>query len=128
MTPKRYLIQAKRKNTKQPWSEWTSVDNYRRAEHHAKRVEELGYSTRIEIDPQVKELWAILNGSNQAIEQTDAILDANFRKYEVVAREIILEIDLLLCCHANGDIDDKTLYILFDEFKKKYTAEETNEP
>lgn len=38
-----------------------------------------------------------------------------------VAREIILEIDELICCHANGDIDDKRLYILFDELKKKYT-------
>ena len=37
------------------------------------------------------------------------------------AREIILEIDTLICCHANGDIDDKRLYILFDELKKKYT-------
>ena len=43
-----------------------------------------------------------------------------------VAREIILEIDTLICCHANGDIDDKRLYILFDELKKKYT-EGTNE-
>ena len=38
-----------------------------------------------------------------------------------VAREIVLEIDTLICCHANGDIDDKRLYILFDELKKKYT-------
>ena len=39
------------------------------------------------------------------------------------AREIILEIDTLICCHANGDIDDKNLYILFDELKKKYTED-----
>ena len=38
-----------------------------------------------------------------------------------VAREIILEIDTLICCHANGDIDDKRLYMLLDELKKKYT-------
>ena len=38
-----------------------------------------------------------------------------------VAREIILDVDTLICCHANGDIDDKNLYILFDELKKKYT-------
>ena len=41
-----------------------------------------------------------------------------------VARQIILEIDELICCHANGDIDDKRLYILFDELKKKYTEEQ----
>ena len=41
-----------------------------------------------------------------------------------VAREIILEIDTLICCHANGDIDDKRLYILFDELKKKYVEDE----
>ena len=43
---------------------------------------------------------------------------------EEVAREIILEIDTLICCHANGDIDDKRLYILFDELKKKYVEDE----
>ena len=41
-----------------------------------------------------------------------------------VAREIILEIDTLICCHANGDIDDKNLYMLFDELKKKYIGGE----
>ena len=43
-----------------------------------------------------------------------------------VAREIILEIDTLICCHANGDIDDKRLYVLFDELKKKYIGGDTN--
>ena len=43
-------------------------------------------------------------------------------KQSEVAREIIFEIDTLICCHANGDIDDKNLYILFDELKKKYTV------
>ena len=38
-----------------------------------------------------------------------------------LAREIILEVDALICCHANGDIDDKRLYLFFDELKKKYT-------
>ena len=37
-----------------------------------------------------------------------------------VAREIILEVDALICCHANGDINDRRLYLLFDELKKKY--------
>ena len=40
-----------------------------------------------------------------------------------VAREIIFEIDTLICCHANGDIDDKRLYILFDELKKKHLGD-----
>ena len=43
-----------------------------------------------------------------------------------VVREIILEIDTLICCHANGDIDDKRLYVLFDELKKKYIGGDTN--
>lgn len=128
MTPRRYSVQAKRKNTNQEWTEWTSVDNYERAEYHAKKCEDAGYAARIIVDPQVEELWRILGGSNPAVEQTDVILDAGFRKYEVVAREVILEIDQLICCHANGDIDSRTLYTLFDEFKKKYLAEETNEP
>ena len=38
-----------------------------------------------------------------------------------LAREIFEEIDTLLCCHASGDIDDKRLYVMFDELKKKYT-------
>ena len=39
-----------------------------------------------------------------------------------VAREIILEIDLLICCHANGDINDRRLYSCFDDLKKKYVG------
>ena len=41
------------------------------------------------------------------------------KKKSEVAKEIILEIDTLICCHANGDIDDKRLYLLFDEIKKE---------
>lgn len=44
---KRYLVQAKRKNSKEPWTDWTTVDDYDRAVEHAKRVEELGYCSKI---------------------------------------------------------------------------------
>ena len=52
------------------------------------------------------------------------LYNAGYRKQSEVAREIILEIDTLICCHANGDIDDKNLYMLFDELKKKYIGGE----
>ena len=55
-----------------------------------------------------------------------AALSIDRRNLEAnIAREIILEIDTLICCHANGDIDDKRLYRLFDELKKKYTEDQT---
>ena len=46
---KQYTVQAKRKNTnkKEKWSEWTTVDDYEAARHHAKRAEEAGYDAKI---------------------------------------------------------------------------------
>ena len=48
---KRYRIDAKRKDTKEPWSSWTTVSNYEDAVKHAKRVEELCHLARI-VDKQ----------------------------------------------------------------------------
>ena len=125
---KRYDVQAKRKNSDERWSEWTSVDNYRAAEKHACRVEEAGYAAKIVVkDKAVEELWAILGGSNQAVKQTDAILDAGFRKQSEVIGEILCDIDTLIGSHATGDIDDKTLYRLFEKLKKKYNYSEDND-
>lgn len=72
---KRYNIQAKRKNTDEPWSEWTSANHYCDAERHAVRVQRLGYDARIAPNKAVKKLWEILNND---IELTDKILDAGF--------------------------------------------------
>lgn len=43
----KYCVQAKRKNTKEKWSEWTRVDNYEDAVRHSKNVENLGYRSKI---------------------------------------------------------------------------------
>lgn len=115
---KRYTVQAKRRNTDEPWTDWVDTNNYQQAVNHACHVEELGYLATIVVrHKQVEELWDIL-GKNEH-EKVDAILDAGFRKQNEVAREIILQIDQMICCHANGDIDDNCLYTLFDKFKKK---------
>lgn len=46
----RYKVLARR-NKKEPWTSWTVVDDYSRAEQHAVHVEELGYTPKIiEID------------------------------------------------------------------------------
>jgi hypothetical protein len=44
---KKYVVQAKRKNTKEEWTDWALVDNYSAAQKHADRVKELGHSVRI---------------------------------------------------------------------------------
>ena len=71
-----------------------------------------------------RELWSILGGSNSGVEQTDAILDAGFRKQSEVIGEIMADLDTLIGCHATGEIDDKTLYLLFEKLKKKYNYSE----
>lgn len=43
----RYVVQAKRKETNEKWTEWTRVDTPEAAAKHAARVTELGYSSRI---------------------------------------------------------------------------------
>ena len=70
--------------------------------------------------PESKEVLKIFDKMVQSIPTADVVPKSE------VARGIILEIDTLICCHANGDIDDKNLYIFFDKLKKKYT-EGTNE-
>ena len=44
---KRYLVRAKRKNTSEPWSNWTDVDTIEEAQMHAKHIEELGFLSKI---------------------------------------------------------------------------------
>ena len=83
---RRYDVRAKRKHIEEPWSEWTKVDNYNRALHHAAHVEELGYSSKIEVNCEVQALWNILG--NGSTEKTDEILDAGFRLAPVLATEI----------------------------------------
>lgn len=45
--PKKYRIMAKRKNSDEPWTDWTMVNDYTKAVAHAKHVEELGYLSKI---------------------------------------------------------------------------------
>lgn len=44
---KRYIVQAKRKDTSERWTEWTILDDYDEAVRHADRAAELGYDSRI---------------------------------------------------------------------------------
>ena len=122
---KRYCVRAKRRNTKEKWSEWTNVDNYRDAVRHACHVEELGYAAKIVTrDKVVDELRSIFGNSFESADYTDALLDAGFCKRSDVVKEIMSELDNLIGCHANGDIDDKRLYQLFKKIKKKYGYQE----
>lgn len=94
---KRYSVQAKRKGSKESWSEWTRADNYYRAEHHACHAEELGYSARIVVNSQIKELWEILGGkSYEVTEKADAIFDARFRKQDVVVHNVTAEMNKII--------------------------------
>ena len=122
---KRYSIQAKRKNTKERWSEWTNVNDYEDAVRHARHVEELGYAAKIVVkDKTVEELRSIIGNSYEPAYAADALLDEGFRKESEVIREIMSEVDTLIGCHANGDIDDRNLYLLFEKLKKKYNYSE----
>lgn len=92
---KRYCIKARRKDTKEPWSTWTEVDNYRQAEAHAEHVSEVGYFSKISVNEKgVKELWGILAraGVINITEQADVIFDAGFRLQSVVAKQVANEI------------------------------------
>ena len=119
--PKRYDVQAKRRNSNEEWSEWTSVNNYRDAVNHACKVEELGYDANIVIkDKAVEELRGIFGNSFESADFADAVLDAGFRKQSEVIREVMRDIVMLIGSHAKGDIDDSSLYLLFEKLKKKY--------
>ena len=123
---KRYDVQAKRRGTDEKWTEWTKVDNYQKAVNHACHAEEVGYLAKVVVqEKQIEELWDIL-GKNE-YEKADAVFDAGFRKRSIVERDLILKIDQMICCHANGDIDDKRLYLLFDKLKKEYLGEENED-
>jgi hypothetical protein len=44
---KRYNVQAKRKDTDEPWTDWTSVNDYQDALKHARYAKKVGYLSRI---------------------------------------------------------------------------------
>ena len=44
---KNYDIEAKRKNSKNQWSNWTKTDSYEEAVRYKEQIESLGYEARI---------------------------------------------------------------------------------
>lgn len=117
----RYTVKAKRKDSDELWTDWTDVNNYQRAVEHSCYVEEAGYLAKIVVnEKQVEELLEILG--KEEYEKVDAVLDAGFCNQTEVIRELILKIDQMICCHANGDIDDKRLYELFDRLKMRHLS------
>ena len=139
MKEKRYRVKAKRKETKEPWSTWTEVDNYRLAEQHAEHVQEVGYSSKISVNEKgVKELWSILAkaGVINVTEQADVIFDAGFCLRSVAARQVASEIfrgiykilaDADIKYEEEPELGNPIVGHIFNavsEFGKKY-AEET---
>lgn len=50
---KKYKIEAKRRNSSEDWSDWTSTDDYDVAVFHTKKIRKLGYVARIvEVKPK----------------------------------------------------------------------------
>jgi hypothetical protein len=124
---RRYVVQAKRRDTNEKWSDWTDTNNYRQAVNQARHVEEVGYLAKIVVkEKQVEELWDIL-GKNEH-EKADAILDAGFRKQSEIAREIFEEIEKILNASQTELVGRKFYYrYIIDEhiaeLKKKYMGE-----
>lgn len=73
---KRYRIKAKRKNTDEPYTDWTSVNDYKSAMKHVAHVREVGYDSKLCPCEDVKKLWYFLGEKETAL--TDEILDAGF--------------------------------------------------
>ena len=44
---KKYSVQAKRKDSKEKWTDWAETDSYIDAKRHQARAIELGYMARI---------------------------------------------------------------------------------
>ena len=125
---KRYAVMARRKNFKQPWSDWMESNNWNRAIEIACHVEELGYSSIIEItEPGINELWEILDTTCVAKEMTDAILDLGFRKQDAVINEFINRLGYYLkdIRFTPGQIND-ILYAL-KKVKEEMLRGEENE-
>ncbi len=103
----RYVVQAKRRNSNEEWSEWTSLNNYREAVRHACHAEELGYAANIAVkDRAVEELRGIFGNSFESAEFADAVLNAGFRKQSDTAKEIFRSINE--CIHAvEKNIDEE---------------------
>lgn len=125
---KRYAVKAKRKKFKQPWSDWTESNNWNRTTEIARHIEELGYSSVIEIkEPGVTELWEILDATCVAKEMTDAILDLGFRKQDAVINEFIsrLEFHLKDIKFTLGQTND--IQYALKKAKEEMLREEENE-
>lgn len=90
----------------------------------------ISQSKDIEQIIEIKECIDAVYGQDCAYYDVDGfaiateIYNAGWRKQSEVAREIFEEIDDLLIQHAQGDLNDKSLYFAIDELKKKYTESE----
>ena len=132
---KRYLVQAKRRTSKEKWSEWVNVNSYRDAVRHACRIEELGYAAKIVVkDKEVEELRNIFGNSFESAEYADAVLDAGFRKESELVREIFEDITKAVdACTVKKSLFISSHFDIskFNEkltkLKKKYDYSEDND-
>lgn len=84
----RYEIEARRRDTNEPWSAWNTADDYYKAIKYEAHAESLGYEARITVHREVLDIWAILGDDSGGVKvTTDKIFDAGFRKASTVREE-----------------------------------------
>lgn len=83
----RYIIKAKRINTKEPWTDWATANNYEEAAKHAQYVEESGYMAKIIADEEVEKMRRVFSENSYYIADIiDKLFDVGFRDSSVVKK------------------------------------------
>ena len=102
----KYYIHAKRRNSKENWSDWTTARSYPEAVKHAEHAKEVGYDSQIVPEQAVTKLWEILG--EDKTELTDKIIDSGFVLYTATVNQILYDF--------KKAIHDKAVYPHNDEY------------
>ena len=83
----RYIIKAKRINTKEPWTDWATANNYEEATKHAQYVEDSGYMAKIILNEEVEKMRRVFAENPYHIDSIiDKLFDVGFRDSSVVEK------------------------------------------
>lgn len=116
----RYEIMAKRPNTKEPWTTWTTANNHEEAAKHAQYVEDSGYMAKIIVNNEVEKMRSVFEENPYYIDNIiDRLFDVGFRDSSVVAKTTTLKVTTDILKRLSRAYEKQgTCFDLIDELNK----------
>lgn len=116
----RYEIMAKRPNTKESWTTWTTANNHEEATKHAQYVEDSGYMAKIIVNNEVEKMRSVFEENPYHIDNIiDRLFDVGFRDSSVVVKTTTLKVTTDILKRLSRAYEKQgTCFDLIDELNK----------